>query len=158
MTHVPPLLDYIPNDDDGYTLDAYIESVPRLHNSVRVSYRPTEILERAVLIEINRASTEKDVSVRFAELLEKKITKWDIQQRTKDGVLVPLPISKANVLRLKPSLWLRLLNIVLWGSDGGDVDPGQPMESMAKQTDADFDALLRGEKIVDVRLEADRKN
>ena len=152
-----PLLDYIP-DDDGYTLDAYIEPVRLLHNAVRFSYRPVDILERAVLVEINRSLSEKDVNGRFADVMAKKLTKWDVQQRTKDDTLIPLPITKNNLLRLKPSLWVRMLNIVLWSVEGGDLDPAMPRDEILKASDLDFEAILAGQRIGDVRLEGDRKN
>jgi len=158
MTPIPqPLLDYIP-DDDGYTLDAYIGPLQMLHNAIRFSYRPVDILERAIFVEVNRSGSEKDVNSKFAEVMAKKVTEWDIQQRTKDGTLIPLPVTRNNILRLKPSLWVRMLNIVLWGVDGGDLDPDIPRDEILKATDLDFEAILAGQRIGDVRLEGDRKN
>lgn len=158
MTQIQqPLLDYIP-DDDGYTLPAYIAPLQMLHNAVRFTYRPVDILERAIFVEVNRKGSEKLVNEKFAEAMAKKLTEWDIQQRTKDGTLLPLPITKNNILRLKPALWVRMLNIVLWGVDGGDLDPDIPRDEIDKETDSDFDAILAGQRIGEARLEGDRKN
>ena len=151
------LLNYFP-DDDGYTLDAYIAPTARLTTAVRFSYRPTEIVDRALLWEVNTKHSEKEVSKKFAEVLATKIVKWDIEMMGPDKVLVPMPINVSSILRLKPALWIRILNIVIWGVDGGDVDPAIPADEMKAKIDREFEELLKGGRPVDVAVEALRKN
>lgn len=152
-----PLLNYFP-DEDGYTLSAYIAGVPRLHGPVRVRYRPTEQLERAVLLEVNQNHSEKEVTKKFAAVMASKLSEWDVEQLGPSEVMIPMPITPENMLRLKPALWIRLINIMLWGADGGDVDPDLNIEEIKKQVDADYEAILKGDKIGDARLDAERKN
>ena len=151
------LLNYFP-EDDGYTLSAYIAARPQLTGEVRIRYRPTEQLERAVLMEVNSNHSEKEISKKFAEVMARKIVEWDIEMIGPDNVMVPMPITGANILRLKPPLWIRIINIVVWGQDGGDMDPKAKIAEIKSQVDADYEAILNGGKVGDVRLESERKN
>lgn len=151
------LLNYYP-DDDGYTLDAYLAPSARLTTAVRFRYRPTEIVDRALLMEVNSKHSEKEVSKKFADVLASKIVSWDIETLGPDNVLVPMPITPVNILRLKPPVWIRIINIVLWGIDGGDSDPMIPADEMKAKIDREFEELIKGGRPVDVTVEALRKN
>jgi hypothetical protein len=153
----PDLLDYFP-DDDGYTLDAYLSPVPLIHNEVRIKFRPTDILERSVYLAFREKASEKQITEKLANVLAGKIESWNLVERTKDAV-VPMPILPEKIKRLKVSLWMRLVNIVIWGVDGGDVDPGLPTKEMGDQIDSDMEALMdKSQAIIDKRLEEARKN
>ena len=53
----------------------------------------------------------------------------------------------------------RDINIVIWGVDGGDIDPGLSTDEMGDQLESDMEALLdKSQAIIDKRLEEARKN
>lgn len=150
------LLDYIP-EDDGYTIPVFYKPAPRIHGEVRFRYRPIEILERAILVEFKERKAEREVEEMFAGVIAGRITEWSLVEKV-DNVDVPMPVTKAKVLRLKAPLFLRMVNTVIWGFDGGDEDPklsidktGEDIERMAK-------ALAEGRPISDVIVEDLRKN
>lgn len=149
-------LDYIPSDD-GYTLGAYIGAVPRLHNEVRIRFRPVDLIERAVLMAFKDRHNEKAITQKFCEVLAVKITEWSVVRKEGD-VGCPMPINAESVQSLKPSLWIRLVSIIIWGVDGGDLDPATGTRELESQMDADMDAILAGNKIIDKRLDELRKN
>lgn len=150
------VLDYFP-EEDGYTLSAYIKEFPRVNNAVRIRFRPVDLIERAVLIAFKDRSYEKLITEKLSEALASRITEWTVMKR-EAGMLVPLEISKENILRLKPALWIRLVNIVIWGIDGGDLDPGMTEKEIDDQLESDLDAVLTGNPVIDKRLEDLRKN
>ncbi len=127
------ILDYYPTDDDGYTLDAYIQGVPRVHNQQWIAYRPTYITDRALLLEANRKLDEKRFTEHLSEWAAKHLVSWTIQQKIGDA-LVSMPITAENIQKLKPQLWTRIIGIVCWG-EGGDQDPNIK-EDTTKGTDA----------------------
>lgn len=150
------LLDYFP-DDDGFTLKAYIKAFPLVHNEVRIQYRPVELLERAVLLTFKEKNYEKTICQNFSEVLAKRIVSWSLTIKAGDAV-VPMEITAKNVERLKPALWVRLVNIVIWGIDGGDVDPGLSTAEIADRLASDMDALLNKQTFNDAKVEEIRKN
>lgn len=136
----PEILDYYPTDDDGYTLDAYISALPKVHNAVRISFRPTYVTDRALLVEANRKLDEKKFAVHLSDWAAKHLVSWSIQEKV-GGQLVPMPITTENILKLKPQLWSRLTTIVCWG-DGGDQDP-EATEDTTERTDSTVDQLQK---------------
>jgi hypothetical protein len=150
------ILDYLP-EDDGYTLPAYIKPIPRLHNEVRFRFRPLDIIERSVLMAFKDRSYEKEIAKKFCEILAVKISEWSIQMRSGDTI-VPMPIDPIYIQKLKPPLWIRLVNIVIWGMDGGDLDPAASLKEMEKQLDVDVQAIVEGARVIDARVEDLRKN
>lgn len=153
----PVLLDYFP-DDDGYTLDAYIGAVPMLNNEVRFKFRPTDILERSIYLAFREKHAEKAITEKFSQVIAAKIESWSLVRREGETV-VPMEITPDRIKRLRPPLWMRLINIVIWGVDGGDIDPGLSTVEMGDQIEADMEALLdKSQAIIDKRLEEARKN
>lgn len=150
------ILDYIP-EDDGYTLPCYVKASPRLHNEVRFRFRPVDIVERSVLMAFKDRNYEKAIAEKFCEILAAKIVEWSLRMRLNDTV-VPAPIDPKFIRRLQPSLWIRLVNIVIWGVDGGDLDPEAGVKELEKQLDADMQAIIDGKGVVDARVEDLRKN
>lgn len=154
----PELLDYIPMDDDGYTLDAYIAARPLLHNAVRIKYRPTPVQDRSLLIDVNRQVDEKRFAKHLSDWIASHIVMWDLVQKTEQGVTVPLEITTKTVMSLKPQLWLRLVNIVCWGSDGGDPDPEWTNEETLSDAERELKAVLNKQNKADAALEDLQKN
>lgn len=152
------LLDYHPTDDDGYTLPCYIAPKPRMHNAVRFAYRPTRIVDRATLIEVNGNVAEKAFSLYLAEWMAKRIVSWSLKQVGPDGMMVPMPITPANLLTLKSPLWLRLINIVVWGSDAGDEDPERSKQENLSQAEIELQAALEKANLMDLQLRELEKN
>ncbi|MFM8400311.1 MAG: hypothetical protein ACKOAH_20970, partial [Pirellula sp.] len=64
----------------------------------------------------------------------------------------------AKIRRLRPTLWTRLVNIVIWGVDGGDADPGLSIDKLSDRLDADMEALLANRPVIDQQVEDLRKN
>jgi hypothetical protein len=151
-----PLLDYFPQED-GYTLKAYLAEVPRLHNAVRFRFRPVDLIERSILLAFKDRNYEKAITEKFCELLSQRITQWSLVERSGDTIL-PMPITAAKIKRLRPTLWTRLTNIVIWGIDGGDVDPGMSIEQLGDRLDADMEAVLANRPVIDQQIEDLRKN
>ena len=134
------VLDYFPTDDDGYTLDAYIQALPKVHNEVRLSFRPTYVTDRAQLVEANRKLDETKFAKYLSEWTAKHLVSWSIHQKVK-GVMIPMPITAENILKLKPQLWTKLTGIVCWG-EGGDQDP-VVSEDTTERSDATVDQLQK---------------
>ena len=154
----PELLDYIPMDDDGYTLDAYIAARPLLHNAVRIKYRPTPVSDRALLIDVSRQVDEKRFAKHMAEWIAKHIVSWDLKVRNADGITEPMPIETKTILSVKPQLWLRLVNIVCWGTDGGDTDPNWTDEESMSDAERELQAVLNKQNRADATLDDLQKN
>lgn len=151
------LLDYIP-DDDGYTLDAYFAPIAMLYNEVRFKYRPLELTERAKMVNILDKGDERVSAKAFSAVLASRISEWSIVQKLADGTRVPMPIEEKTVMRLKPLLWRRMVNVVILGQDGGDVDPVGVKKDDDAEIQADLASILNKTPVADERLEADRKN
>ena len=150
------LLDYFP-EEDGYTLAAYVAEVPRLHNAVRIRFRPVDLIERSILLAFKDRNYEKAITEKFCELLSQRITEWSLTERNGEALL-PMAISAAKIRRLRPTLWTRLVNIVIWGVDGGDADPGLSIDKLSDRLDADMQALLANRPVIDQQVEDLRKN
>jgi hypothetical protein len=131
--------------DDGYTETAYIEERTGIHPAVRIKYRPTPVTDRTQVIDAMRLVTSKNrtrENEMLADAIVAKLASWDFLNddgSSMDGVPEP---SRANVLKLKPTLYDRLASIVFYGVDGGDTDP---QDGTTQDAPAD-------------RLEADQKN
>lgn len=153
----PQTIDYIPTDDDGYSEDAYIAPKELVHNAVRFTYRPTPVEERALMIDVNRSVDERRFAVHCSKFLASRIIRWDIVENTPNGS-VPMPLTVDNVIRLKPALWMRLVNIVIWGTEGGDPDPEWEATKATSDAEVLLEAVLAGKNRADAKLEAQQKN
>jgi hypothetical protein len=154
----PEILDYYPTDDDGYTLEAYISERPLLHSAVRIKYRPTPVMDRALLIDVNRQVNEKRFAKHLSDWLADHIVSWDLKSQKPDGTFEPMPIDTKAVLSIKPQLWLRLVNIVCWGSDGGDPDPDWTDEETVSDAERELQAVMNKRNKVDAVLDQLQKN
>lgn len=123
------VLDYVPDTSD-FTETRYIAARARLHSGVFISFRPVDIMQRAMLLEVrSRVNEAKFVEVLVREL-SKQITEWSLTMLANpsdpaSGEMVPMPVTEKYVKTLRPILLNRMLDIVIWGADGGDVPPDQ---------------------------------
>lgn len=155
----PQTIDYIPTDDDGYSEDAYIAPKELVHNAVRFTYRPTPVEERALMIDVNRSVDETRFAAHCSRFLAKRIIRWDIVEKTTDGSApMPMPLSESNIMRLKPALWMRMVNIVIWGTEGGDPDPEWEASKATSDAEVLLEAILARKNRADAKLEALQKN
>jgi hypothetical protein len=127
MAQTSICLDYVPDTSD-FTETRYIAGRERLHSGVFVTFRPFDIMQRATLLEVrNRTANE----VKFLEILIRELTKrvtgWSLTMPAipsdPKSEQVPMPIEEKYVRSLKPALLNRMLDIVIWSADGGDVPP-----------------------------------
>lgn len=152
------LLEYYPQTDDGYTLNAYIAPVKNIHGPIRIRFRPTFILDRANLLEVRNTTTEKLFSLYLSQWMVKQLVSWSLKKVNDHGELVPTPITVDFILQLKPPIWKRLVDIVCWGFDGGDDDPDQPSEERLTQAERELKAALEKTGQVDAMVEELQKN
>lgn len=152
------LLDYFPADSDGYTFPAYIQGIPGLHNEIRFSFRPTPMEERGVIMDVFRSLGEGKSSDYIAELLAAKIVSWDITMLGPEKVRIPMPITKDRIRRLRPAIWLRMVSIVIWGTDGGDIDPKLETDEQLSEAEQQIRAIIDKARPVDHKVDAEIKN
>jgi hypothetical protein len=155
---MPELLDYFPSDSDGYTFPAFIAGVPNLHNDVRFSYRPTPMEERGVIMDVYRSLGEGKACQYIAELVAAKLVSWSLTTVGPEGVRIPMEISKASVLRLRPAIWLRMVSIIIWGTDGGDVDPKLDLNEQVSEAEQQIRAIIQKTRGGDVKVDEEVKN
>jgi hypothetical protein len=141
--------------DDGYTEKGYIQPLDLVHPAVRFTYRPTLIEERGELrgkiaLETKEARREQLT----AAALAKHLLSWDV--RDKSGNVVP---TTANfVLRVKPALFDRLAMIVLFGNEGGDVDPEWTESEKRNHREEELASAVSGDNHADAVQEDREKN
>lgn len=137
---------YIP---DGYTAHGYIAAVPRMYGALRFTYRPMPVDERSVLFDmVERQRDRKKGESMSAKTIQKHLVDWELQY---DGAEVKP--TWENVLRLQPSLFVRLFNIVV-GVDASDDDPELTRGEKESELDREFDAYMN----VETPEDADAKN
>jgi hypothetical protein len=114
-------------NEDGYAETRYIEARRGLHPSVRVTFRPTPILDKANTLDTVRRHIADGRSAKadalIADAMSTRITGWeflDDDGRAVDGMPKP---GKQELLSLKPELFGKLSAIVFYGDSGGDIDP-----------------------------------
>jgi hypothetical protein len=106
-------------DDDGYTLTRYIEARERMYPALRISFRPVLPIERAKVFERRQAATEEQALLALSVVASKRLVSWNAVNRNGEA----LPITPANIALLHPLLQNRVYNIVIFATEGGDVDP-----------------------------------
>lgn len=104
--------------DDGWTERGYVAEAQGLHPACRFEYRPL-LRQEAYQIsrEIDRAGADQYLPI-LARHLAAKLVSWDLTTRHGDKA----PINEQTILRLRPRLFERLVEIV-WGREPSDVDP-----------------------------------
>jgi hypothetical protein len=154
----PVVLDYIPSDDDGYTIDAYIAPKMLIHNAVRITYRPTPVMDRALLLDVAKQVDEKRFTRHLSEWVVRHLVTWDVTKTLADGTVVPLEKTVQAVMNLKPALWRRVVDIVCWGSDGGDSDPEWSISESLTDAERELQAVLERQNRHDVIVGDLQKN
>jgi hypothetical protein len=114
----PTICDFI---DDGYTEEAYIAARAGFYGEHRFKYRPMLAKATAAMAEKADRSLDGSIADDRADAIAKHLLLWDM--RDSKGSLVP--ITAANLKRLKPTLFMRLFNL-LAGYDPSDADPTAP--------------------------------
>ncbi len=104
--------------DDAQGEHFFIKGSPRLYPDVRGEFRPCLYDEQAGFFRANQTLGPKEETARACTLMKGKLVSWNLVQRNGD----PLPISEANLRRLRPALQQRLLAIIL-GVEAPDEDP-----------------------------------
>ena len=137
---------------DGYTLTAYLAEVPRLYPALRFTYRAVLAQNRAVIFrEMDKAAEtdpRKAESISAAAMVAQLVS-WDLVDQKGEAV----PISASNILRLQPTLGVRLFR-VLMGREAPDEDPAIEAVERNEQSSAQLAAALAGK----APEEADVKN
>jgi len=119
---------------DGYTEERYIKAVERMHPEVRFKFRPILAEDRAAFIEETGSEQDPKKGERLVgQALADHLVGWSLD----------LPPDPANIMKLKPSLMVRLSMIVLYARDPGDTDPTKTMD---KKLEADATASFSASK------------
>jgi len=117
--------------NDGYTEKGYIPAMGEVP-AIRFTFRPTTKHQLNQCLE--KTNGKKDTEAGGVEAMEiaKKIVEWNIV----DGNGTEWPIKAENLLKLRPPIYNRLAQIVLYGLPS-DIDPDAP-----RPTDPEIKALL----------------
>lgn len=107
------------SDDDGFTIDRFVNEVPRLYPALNFTYRPVDAPRRARLLDARQGSDEETAVRRLSEVVAEQIVDWD----AKDQKGCKVDKTNEGVLALHPVLLNRLFNIIVWASDAGDEPP-----------------------------------
>lgn len=128
------------SDDDGYTEECYFEASERMYPAVRFDFRPIRVLDRVQIVEelrdLNRKGRAKDAERYIAEEVATRIARWEFlgeDGHPVDGVPSP---KKDSVLKLKPQLFVRFADVVIYGTEAGDDDPGVPEDEKGEKLNA----------------------
>lgn len=155
---------------DGYTEDGYIKEEPLLYGEVRFKYRPAMPEERSAIMERIDKAKDGPHSHRIAAAeLKKHLASWDLdkpnpkfkseEQTPDESPRVALEITAANILGLRFKLYDRLMGIVIYGLEGGDVDPEAKNDAkQAAEDDAHLESALSGRTFRATASEADEGN
>lgn len=126
--------------DDGYTQPGYIQAVPRLHGELRYVYRPMLAQQRAPLLDAARDEKGDKYERLACKLACPHITSWSLI----DAKGEPVAITAPNMLRVRPAMLSKLINIVA-GLQASDVDPEWPEEVAREMDDDDLPSAVAGE-------------
>ena len=115
------------SNDDGYTEIAYIEARERMYPAVRFNYRPIRVLDRVNIMEelreLNRKGRSQNAESMIATEIANRVTSWEFLDPQGDVIDESPEPTKKSVLCLKPQLFVRFADVILYGTDGGDMDP-----------------------------------
>lgn len=140
--------------DDGYTEHGYIKAIERAWPEVRFKFRPMRREQRMMLIGEQFTQLPADTQTKkAAEALAGQLIEWDV----KDARGEPLKPIAANVAKLKPQLFERLLSIVA-GFSITDVDPEWKEPQQNETFDREFSQAFGSQLPGDAQEEADVKN
>lgn len=125
---------------DGYTADGFIAESPRLHPSLRFTYRPMLAQNRTVVFrEIAKCTDPRKEETLAAQTIKSQVLSWDLVDE--NGKAVDLTVS--NILRVQPRLLSRLFDVVT-GTQASDEDPQRSSDENAKQAEDQLAAAFAG--------------
>lgn len=108
--------DYI---DDGYNEKGFVKELENVHGDFRFEYRPVYVSDRQAITTAAKSITD-DEYIRFiAQKTIDNLGSWSLKQR---GTGQPLPVSLEWLLKVKPQLFWRVVDIVT-GFGASDTDP-----------------------------------
>lgn len=139
--------------DDGYTEKGYIAAEPGLHGALRFEFRPMLLAQRTPLLDRweKLEPTKRDAIM--AEFVTPNLLSWSLT----DARGATVPISAANVLRLRPALQGKLVNVIM-GLAAGDMDPEATDADRSATAELELRALLANQSVANIREAADAKN
>lgn len=145
------MLDYI---SDGYTESAYVKGEDRVHGEFRFEFRPMLIEERSLLFSeaVERLPEDAKLKKRAAAVAV-RIKSWSLLDAHGQAV----GVDAGTLLRLKPPLFWRVLNIVM-GLDPSDLDTAAGDADTLAAIDARLEASLAGKTVAELREVSDAKN
>jgi hypothetical protein len=126
--------------DDGYTRAAYFKPVEELRPAVRFTYRPALVAERDEILYGPASKGSATVqAMAVAKMIVSKVKSWDISDQKGQ----PVAITEGNVIRLEPSLFDRMLQVVL-GTGVPDRDPDAGKDEADKLAKAEYELAMQG--------------
>lgn len=130
-------------EDDGYTETKFIKGVFGLYPNVRIEFRPLPPTDQAVEIEklqkIAREGGAAKSEKASAERIAARLKSWQFVDDDNNPVCESPLINAHHVAKLKPALFIRLMSVVFYGSDGGDRDPHNEATSTAPNAELEAD-------------------
>lgn len=129
---------------DGYTQQAYLEPIERLHDGLRFSFRPVTVEESSEFLASLAGNTPKRQEQLTARLLVKKVAGWNLlypSGHANEGK--PVERTEANFLKLNRRLSSRLTNVVL-GIEPWDEDPEAAAKEEEERKDDSFPSPANG--------------
>lgn len=139
--------------EDGYVEQVYLAGVDRLHAPLRFERRPVLVNELSAYQRLIAKAKEEETEAVAAKWAAGRLVSWD----GRDGKGQPLAINAANVSRLHPKLFFRLLS-VLRGDEAGDIDPDWPAKEAEQECKDRAAAESAGQTLAAWRAERDAKN
>lgn len=108
------LIDYL---EDGYTAQAGIPAVPGLHGGIAIEWRPCLAADTSKVMD---AKTDAAYIEAVVSLLAEKLQRWNL----KDSRGATVPITKANVAKIRRRLLDPIANAVVFGDlpEGAKLD------------------------------------
>lgn len=98
-------VDYL---EDGYTAQVGIPAVPGVHNGISIAWRPCLAADTCKVMD---AKTDAAYIEAVVSLVAEKLERWNL----KDSKGNPVPITKANVGKVRRRLLDPIANAVVFG-------------------------------------------
>lgn len=138
-------------DDDGYSLTRYIQAEPRMYEAARFTFRPVTPLRRARLVMRKEGLPVDALLIALCDAVAQRIISWNCKDQRGNV----LGVTSESVQILHPVLQQRLFNIIIYSSEGGDLDPE---ERRTKEQMADLPNLLADDDEAPSLMGRERKN
>lgn len=127
---------------DGYTVPGYIQGVPRLYPSLRFEYRPMLTQARTVVYRkiqtLNDPNKEEEIA---AKAIKAQVANWDLKDEKEVGV----PLEIEHILRVQPTLFRRIFEIVAGSAAPDQLPFTEDVAVGTKASEAQLEAALAGQ-------------